>query len=303
MLHKRPGVTLILVALRSFPRRLVEDQLSDVSKLEGWCVVLCGLSLKAEELPSRRSSLKGSSGKAGRRQSGESNWEVLLEDMRIQCGVENTPCWDGYELRHVWWIMKVIHHTNQKHIWSWIPLKRLKMDLMKAEDQRFCERFFLVWETNFSISWCVAAMSICFVFLPLNNEQDDAISRRTSIEWCDSKGSDWHDSIQEARLSDVGFREVILRWCQVVKCQQHATISTIPWWKTWNETCPSLTSHRLARRKSKPRVAAPLQAVSVIGKTPKRVCVRSTVQSLLLTVVITRPFWQPGYSVQKRLGD
>ena len=55
----------------------------------------------SKELPSRRSSLKGSSGKAGRRQSGESNWE------------------------------------------------------------------------------------------------DDAISRRTSIEWCDSKGSDWHDSIQE----------------------------------------------------------------------------------------------------------
>lgn len=140
MLHKCPGVTLI--ALRSFPRSLVEDQLSDVSKLDGWCVVLCGLSLKAEELPSRRSSLKGSSGKAGRRQSGESNWEVLWEDMRIQCGVGNTPCWDGYELRHVWWIMKVIHHTNQKHIWSWIPLKRLKMDLMTAEDQRFCERFF-----------------------------------------------------------------------------------------------------------------------------------------------------------------
>ena len=45
-------------------------------------------------------------------------------------------------------------------------------------------------------------MSTCFVFLPLNDErlQDDAISRRTSIEWCDSKGSDWHDSIQEARL-------------------------------------------------------------------------------------------------------
>ena len=78
-------------------------------------------------------------------------------------------------------------------------------------------------------------MLICFVFLPLNDEQDDAISRRTSIEWCDSKGSDWHDSIQEARLSDVGFQEVILRWCQVIKCQQQATISTIPWWKTWHE--------------------------------------------------------------------
>ena len=89
MLHKCPGVTLI--ALRSFPRRLVEDQLFDVS-FRRLSVVLWGLSLKAEELPSRRSSLKGSSGKAGRRQSGESNWEVLWEDMRIQCGVGNTPC-------------------------------------------------------------------------------------------------------------------------------------------------------------------------------------------------------------------
>ena len=45
------------------------------------------------------------------------------------------------------------------------------------------------------------------------------------------------------------------------------------------ENCQGSTSHRLARRKSRPHVVAPLQAGSVIGKTPKRVCVRSTVQS------------------------
>ncbi len=56
---------------------------------------------KAEELPSRRSSLKGSSGKAGRRQSGESNWEVHLEDVRAMSGLN--ACWDRYESRHVSW--------------------------------------------------------------------------------------------------------------------------------------------------------------------------------------------------------